>query len=480
MLTTLTHFFAAFGATVVVPVMIFIIALCLRVRPKVALASGLYAGVGLTGFSWIITAFTPLVTKIIKQMVHSTGINLPIVDLGWQAGSLAAFGAPVGILIFVLALIFELILFWLGITKVLVPSGLWNNYGDMIWGVLAYYATGKLWIALALPAFLICFSLILSEIQADRWSKYYQIPNACTCCLHNVEMVIPAIILDPLWNCLGLNRIAITPNGLKKRFGVLGEPTFLGAILGVFIGILGNLTDLFTFKAWGQILQFAIQLAAVMTIFPLVTKIFADAFVPLANEIDAHRKAQDAKEGTISNKKQWFLVVDDGVGYGETTTILSGMILIPIMVAIAFLLPGNRTLPVVDLIALPYMCESFVALTNGNIAKVIANGVVWFSVGLYASSWLGSIYTGAVSHFGVALPAGVVMITSFNLMARPINALIFAAFISQSPLWIGICIVAYLLSLVGLRRYRPQIWSYLNKMASKNASSKDHAIQTNK
>ena len=82
MLTTLTHFFAAFGATVVVPVMIFIIALCLRVRPKVALASGLYAGVGLTGFSWIITAFTPLVTKIIKQMVHSTGINLPIVDLG--------------------------------------------------------------------------------------------------------------------------------------------------------------------------------------------------------------------------------------------------------------------------------------------------------------------------------------------------------------------------------------------------------------
>ena len=50
MLNAVNNFFSAFGATVVVPIMIFIIALFLKVRPKVAMMSAFYAGVGLTGF----------------------------------------------------------------------------------------------------------------------------------------------------------------------------------------------------------------------------------------------------------------------------------------------------------------------------------------------------------------------------------------------------------------------------------------------
>ena len=265
----------------------------------------------------------------------------------------------------------------------------------------------------------------------------------------------------------------MTPAYFKNKLGVFGEPTTLGALLGLIIGILGNINDLGTVKAWGQILQFAIQLSAVMTIFPLVTGVFAKAFSPLAEEIDKNRKKEVVEEGkeidAVHDKKRWFLGVDDGVGYGEPATIISGVILIPIMVLIAFVLPGNRTLPVVDLISLPFMVESIVAITRGNILKVIANGIVWFSLGLYASSWLGTVYTGAVSHYGAAIPAGVVLITSFNLMARPLNALVFAAFISQNPLWIGLCIVVYLVLLYVLRRYRSQIWTYLNKMADKNA-----------
>ena len=263
----------------------------------------------------------------------------------------------------------------------------------------------------------------------------------------------------------------MTPAAFKNKFGVFGEPTTLGAILGIVIGVLGNIKDLTTIKAWGQILQFAVQLSAVMTIFPLVTNVFSKAFTPLAKQIDKERnqsKNQKPEADLVHDKKRWFLAVDDGVGYGESATIISGIILIPIMVVIAFLLPGNKTLPVVDLISLPFMVESIVAITNGNILKVIANGIVWFSLGLYAASWLGSIYTGAISQYGATIPAGIVLVTSFNLMARPLNALVFAAFISQNPLWISLCIIVYLALLFILRKYRPQIWTYLNKMANKN------------
>lgn len=97
MLQEVNAIFQTFGASVVVPIIIFIIALLLRVQPKTAMMSAFYAGVGLTGFTWIITEFTPVVTKIVRQMVDNTGIKLPVVDIGWQAGSLAAFGSTVGL-----------------------------------------------------------------------------------------------------------------------------------------------------------------------------------------------------------------------------------------------------------------------------------------------------------------------------------------------------------------------------------------------
>lgn len=463
--------FQIFGASVVVPIIIFIIALILRVKPKTAMMSAFYAGVGLTGFTWIIDEFTPVVTKIVRQMVDTTGIKLPVVDIGWQAGSLAAFGSTVGLSFFVFGLLAELILFAIGVTKVFLPSNIWNNFSYMVWGTLAFYVTHDYWLSLGLESFMLLYSLVLGEIQADRWSDYYGIENTTVDALHNIEQVIPAIILDPLWNLLRFNKVKMTPKDFKRKLGVFGEPITMGIILGIIIGVLGNISSLGKLSAWGQITKFAVQLAAVMTIFPLVTNVFAKAFIPLAQEIDEQQKKKEdtRTENNRYDKKRWFLAVDDGVGYGESATLISGIILIPIMVFIAFILPGNKTLPVVDLIAIPYMVESIVAVTRGNILKVIATGVVWFSLGLYAASWLAPVYTEAVTHYGVAIPAGIVLVTSFNLVARPLNALVFAAFISKSPLWISLAIIIYLVMLFGLRKYRSQIWHYLNKMAAKNA-----------
>ncbi|KRL91811.1 PTS system galactitol-specific IIC component [Limosilactobacillus ingluviei DSM 15946] len=472
MLNAVNHFFTTFGASVIVPVMIFLVAGLLGVKLKVALQSALAAGVGLTGFGWLISAFTPAVTKLIKQMVQTTGIHLPIVDLGWQTGSLAAFGSTVGLTFFIGGLLLELALFALKITRVFMPSNLWNNFGFMIWATMAYTVTHNLGLALGLATFLLLVTLLLAEIQADAWSTFYGIKNATVAAPHNIEQVVPILLLDPLWNLLGFNRVHVTPARFKARFGLLGEPTALGALLGLLIGILGNLTRLTSLSAWGQIAQFTIQLAAIMTIFPLVTQVFAGAFAPLAAAIDQRHQTSDQASTDLTDPKRWFLAIDDGVGYGETTTLMAGMLLIPLMVGVAFLLPGNRALPVVDLIALPFMIESIVALTRGNLLKILATGVVWFSLGLYAASWLGDVYTAAVAQYGTALPTGVVLITSFNLIARPLNALIFAAFISQNPVWIGLCLLLYLIGLVALRTRRPQIWAYLRKMAAQNEPAK--------
>ncbi|WP_251905371.1 PTS transporter subunit IIC [Lactobacillus paragasseri] len=459
------------------PTTIFIIALFVGYDPKKSLLYGLYAGIGLTGFSWIINQFTLIVIKIVYKMVNNPGIKSPIVDIGWEAGAVASFGSAIGLTFFIFGLLVEIILFATRITKVFMPSNLWNNFVFMLWGSLAFYVTHDWWLSLGLSFFMLLYTLLFAEIQADRWSTYYKSKNITVCSAQNIVQTIPAILLDPLWNRLGFNRTTLTPTTLKHKLGIFGESPILGAALGLFISLIANIKELNQVSAWEQIFQFTIQLSAVITIFPLIATVFNMAFTPLAEQIDKSRKQKQKSNlgieiNPIHDKKRWFLAVDDSVGYGESATIISGIVLIPIMLILAFLLPGNKTLPIVDLVFLPFMVESIVAITNGNILKVIATSIVWFSLGLYTASWLGPIYTYAIAHYGVTIPAGVILVTSFSLMAQPFNALIFTAFISRNPFWISLCIIIYLTSLLILRRYRPQIWTYLNKMAAKNIQIK--------
>ncbi|MBF0806132.1 MULTISPECIES: PTS galactitol transporter subunit IIC [unclassified Streptococcus] len=469
MLAALQNFFNVFGASIVVPVMIFVVSLFLKVSPKRALFSALRAGVGLTGFGWIISSFTPLVTKYIQQMVETAGLNLPIVDIGWQTGSLTAFSSSIGLSFFVFGLLIELLLFLVGITRVFVPSNLWNNFGYMVWGTMAYAATGNFALSFAFMVFVLLYSLIMSEVIADRWSDYYGVKNATINSIHNIETLVPALILDPLWNLLGVNKVKLNPESLKTKLGIFGEPMTLGFILGLIIGILGSLKELGSLDAWGGILGFAMSLAAVMTVFPLITGVFASAFGPLAEAVEKNKRQESEVEDTLADKKRWFIAVDDGVGFGEPATIIAGLILVPIMVLVSLLLPGNRALPVVDLIAIPFMIEAMIAVSKGNILKAILNGIVWFSLGLYAASALGPIYTEAVQQYGSVLPQGVVLIMSFNLLAHPLTALVFFAWISGNPLLIGLTVLIYLVFLFILRTKRESIYNYLRVMADKNS-----------
>lgn len=141
MMNTINFFFNSFGTTIVIPTTIFIIALFVGYDPKKSLLYSLYAGIGLTGFSWIINKFTPIVIKIIYKMVNNTGIKRSVVDIGWEAGAVASFGSAIGLTFFIFGLLVEIILFVTGITKVFMPSNLWNNFVFMLWGSLAFYVT---------------------------------------------------------------------------------------------------------------------------------------------------------------------------------------------------------------------------------------------------------------------------------------------------------------------------------------------------
>ncbi|HGM3508773.1 TPA: PTS transporter subunit IIC [Clostridioides difficile] len=449
-----------FGSAIIVPIIIFIIAKIFKVTTKKSFLSAVYAGVALQGFTLILNSFTPIITPVINRMVESTGVNLPVFDVGWQATSLVAFSTSAGMIYLGLGILLQTILFLIKWTDVFQPSDLWNNYSYMVWGAMVIGVTGNFPLGIACMVLLNLYSLLISELVAKRWSSYYRYPNCTIIAMHNVEASVFAVFADPIYNKLGLNKIKLNPKELEKKLGFLGEPITLGLFLGMFIGILGNITRITTMEAWGEIMKVGISTSAVMAIFPKVASMFAQAFAPIT---EAARKIMQK-----AGNREWYIAVNDAVGYGEPATLISGLILIPIMLVIAMILPGNKVLPVVDLLAIPYMVQGLVAIHNGNIPKVLVSGIIWFGLGLYICTSTAPLFTDMATSIGVAIPAGAMLITSFNILGKPLMGLVFFAFLSANPIYIGLVVVIYFVLWALFRKNKAGILEYLEKQALKN------------
>mgnify|MGYP000128612250 CR=1 FL=1 len=211
--------------------------------------------------------------------------------------------------------------------------------------------------------------------------------------------------------------------------------------------------------AWGTVSSAAVSTAAIMAVFPKVAGIFASAFTTLT---DAY-KSKAAKSG---EGREWYLSVNDACGYGEPNTLVTGILLIPIMLVVAFVLPGNTILPMADLCALPYMVEVFVCVSNGNIAKSVVSGAIWFSLGLVVASVLAPTFTQVAVDAGFQLAQEGVFIISFGIMCHPLIAGLFYAFWSQNPIIIGAVVIAYFVLYFLFKKNKERFVGYLENAAA--------------
>ncbi|MBV4439425.1 PTS galactitol transporter subunit IIC [Clostridium tyrobutyricum] len=457
----LKRVFDSFGAYIFVPIMLYIIARVMKCNRKRAFQSALFAGVGLEGFSLLINSFIPIITPLVRSMVSSTGIHLPAIDMGWQTISIVAYSTNVGMIYLGLCILLQVILFLVKWTDVFQAADLWNNYSYMVWGSIIYLLTKNMFLALGCMIILTLYTLLCTELTQKRWSTYYHYPRCTISALHTIGAAPFAIVLDILLDKLHLNKIKADPQTIQKKLGFLGDPTTLGFLLGMLLGVIGNIKRLNTLGAWGNIALIGVATAAVMTIFPKIASVFASAFTIIT---DASKKATKGKKDT----RVWYIAINDAAGYGETATLISGLLLIPILLIISFILPGNRVLPMVDLIAIPYGIQAMVCVSNGNIVKTIISGAIWFTLGLLLASFTAPVFTEVAKQVGVSIPSTGLFITSLLILAQPLAGVIFLAFLSQNPVLIGLVVVAYLLGYVIFRKNKVKLQDFLEERVKKN------------
>ena len=461
----LSTVFSTFGAAVFVPVILFIIARAMGVSGKKAFNSALLCAVGLTGFNLVIGSYGGIIAPVVNSMVQNSGVNLPALDTGWQSTSVIAYSTSVGLIFIGIAIVIQLVLFFTKWTNVFMASDLWNNYSFMVWGSMLYALTKNMWLAMACMVMQLLYILMFSEVVAKRWSNHYQYPNCCMTAPHHMESVPYALAMNWLLGKLGLNKVKVNAATIQKKFGLFGEPMFIGLLIGALIGIIGEWSQLRTLAAWGVVTSAAVSTAAVMAVFPKVGGIFASAFTSLT---DAY-KQQAVKSG---EGREWYLSVNDAAGYGEPNTLVTGILLMPIMLGLAFVLPGNTILPMLDLVALPYMVEVFVCVSHGNVVKSIISGGIWFSLGLIIASHLAPTFTEVAVNAGFQLPQAGVYIMSFGIMCHPLMAGLFYAFLSKNVIIIGGVVLLYFVLYFLMKKYKPVVVEWLENYDTETVNTK--------
>ena len=274
---------------------------------------------------------------------------------------------------------------------------------------------------------------------------------------------VRAVSMNWILGKIGFDKIKINATTLQKKLGIFGEPMFIGLVVGALIGFLGNINDLTTVAGWGSIITAAVSTAAIMAVFPRVAGIFAGAFTIIT---DAY-KSKAAEKG---KDRDWYLSVNDAVAYGEPNTLAAGILSIPIILILSFVLPGNIILPMADLVALPYMSEVFCATSNGNIAKTVAMNVIWFSLGMIIVSQFCPAMTQIAIEQGVNLAdynAAGVSIVSFGVLCHPFIVGLFAAFWFQNYIAIAIIIVVYVVLYVLFKKNRYTFVDWMENQAAK-------------
>ncbi len=396
------------GAAVMMPVIFTVLGVCIGIRLGDALKSGLKVGVGFIGLSIVTALLTSALGPALNTVVDIYDLQLRVFDMGWPAAASVAYNTAVGAFIIPVCLGVNLLMLITKTTRT-VNIDLWNYWHFAFIGAVIYFASDSL--AWGFFGAIICYviTLIIADMTAGKFQGFYKdmdgisIPQPFCAGFAPVALVLN----KALDHVPGMNRLEIDAEGLKKKFGLLGEPLFLGVIVGVAIGCL-------TCRSWSEIvdkipyiLGLGIKMGAVMELIPRVTVLFIEGLKPIS----------DATRDLIARKFKGADGLNIGMSpalvIGHPTTLVVSLLLIPVTLFLAVVLPGNQFLPLASLAGMFYVFPLILPYTKGNVVKTFIIGLVIICGSLYMVTNIAGAFTlaahdvyEATGDAAVAIPQG--------------------------------------------------------------------------
>lgn len=380
------------GAAVMMPIIFTILGVCIGIKFSKALKSGLLVGVGFVGLSVITALLTSSLGPALNKVVEIYGLQLKVFDMGWPAAASVAYNTSVGAFIIPVCLGVNVLMLLTKTTRT-VNIDLWNYWHFAFIGAVVYFASGNIWWGFF--AAIICYiiTLIAADYTAKKFQAFYPNMEGISTPQPFCAGFIPfAVVINKLLDKIpGFDKLYIDSEGMKKKFGLLGEPLFLGILIGCGIAALSCRSGKELIDRIPYILELGIKMGAVMELIPRITSLFIEGLKPIS----------DATRELIAKKFKGAVGLNIGMSpalvIGHPTTLVVSLLLIPLTILLAVILPGNQFLPLASLAGMFYVFPLVLPITNGNVLKSLIIGLVALTVGLYFVTDLAPYFTEAAN-----------------------------------------------------------------------------------
>jgi PTS system galactitol-specific IIC component len=416
--TQLVQAFLALGPTVILPVFIFIIGLGFGCGVGTAFRSGLTIGVGFVGIGLVVGLLVDNLGPAAQAMVANFGIQLNMIDVGWPGSASISWASPIAAIILPVGLLVNVVMLMTKTTKTM-DVDIWNYWHFTFCGACVYALSQSFALAIIAAVLFEIVTLKIADWTAPYMEKYFElegvsVPTGSTCSYAPIG--IPLIWL--IQKIPVIKDLKADPDYIQQKFGIFGEPIFMGLILGCVLGALAG-------YAPGEIVHVGMAMAGVMVLMPRMVKLLMEGLIPVS---EAAREFLQKRFGEDSEQANIYIGLDAAVTTGHPAVIATALILVPITLFLAVILPGNNVLPFGDLATIPFIVAMIVAAARGNIVHSVLAGVIVISMSLLMASVMGPFVTemGVTANF--KMPDGAAMISAIDQGGNLINFVIFELF----------------------------------------------------
>ncbi|MDN6523219.1 MAG: PTS galactitol transporter subunit IIC [Bifidobacterium crudilactis] len=379
------------GAAVMMPIIFFIVGLVFRLGIGKSFKAGMTVGVGFVGVSMVINLLLDNLGPASKAMVERLGMHLTVVDVGWPTASTIGWGTPIMVAAVVGFLVINAVMVLLKLTKT-VDVDIFNYWIFLQVGATVYAVTNNFWFSTVFVWVVFAIVLKVADLAAPYIQKEYNLKGISF--PHLAGLLWSPLAIGVNWaidRIPGLKKIDFNAEKIQKRFGAYGEPVVLGFILGLIIGFLAGYSP-------DKAITLAINVAAAMVLLPKMIDVLLEGLITV-------RDAAEIQLKKWFPNREFFIGMDTALLIGEPSVLASGLLLIPVAIVLALILPGNKMLPFADLASLTFLLALVTPFVRRNMFKMLITGTLSIIVILYVGSAIAPFVTQSAMTSNIKLPS---------------------------------------------------------------------------
>lgn len=432
--------FFSFKAYVMLPAIIFLVALAVRLPFKRSVLSTLELAVGFAGVFIAFDFFVANIKPAVEQLILLRGLEYNVLDVGWPPLAAITWSSPLAALSIPLILFLNIAMLALGWTRT-VYIDLWNYWHFALIGALVMATSGSMMLGLSATVVLAIYCFKMTEWTAPDVERELGLKGVSASPV-SVNGIVPyTVCMNWLFDRLpGFNRLSYNPEKAALThdtavaspedepdnersiswLAFFSEPMVIGVLIGLAL-------------AWAagydtkQTLELAVHIAAVMFILPKSAGLIGEAMMPITHALRAQ------VERRFPSRKNLVVALDTGFLMSHKSVIVTGLILMVLAVLIALVLPGNRVLPLGDLPNLISVMSISVLMFRGNVLRAVLAGIPVIVTFLLIATHLAPLYTQLASNTSGFDAEGLGLITAFTDGGHQVRYLLLQLY--QGNLW---------------------------------------------